>query len=56
MEINVDLLIWVLIGAISWHYGKKKGYREGRRTAYEEERVYRIEEQLEELKAAKEKK
>ena len=46
MEINMDLLFWVLIGVVSYHYGKKKGHAEGTKEAHRESRVWDLEERL----------
>jgi hypothetical protein len=48
METNVDIL-FLAIGVALYYWGKKRGKLEGKRVAYEEERLYRLEEKVDEM-------
>lgn len=47
MEISMDILCLVL-GYVLYRWGKKNGKSEGKREAYQEERLYRMEERFDE--------
>jgi len=47
MEINLDIIFLVLF-YVMYRWGKKNGIAEGKREAYREERLYRMEEKFDE--------
>ena len=48
MEIDVDIFC-LIIGYLLYRWGKKNGISEGKRIAYQEERLYRMEERFDEF-------
>ena len=49
MEIEVDI-VFLILGYVLYRWGKKHGVTEGRRAACKDERLYRLEEDLDELR------